>query len=314
MGDDITVCPECGCKEVIFDHERGEFVCTGCGLVLYEHVVDRGPEWRAFTREEKERRARTGAPLTLTIHDKGLSTLIDWRNKDASGKDLSLSERIHAYKLRKWHMRVRMHTSADRNLVQAMNELERLASLMDLPQTVKESAALLYRIALESGMIRGRSISAMVAAVLYAACRIHGIPRKLDEVARESRISKKELGKYYRLLYGILKKTPYAIPFSDPLNFVKRFGSELNVSGLTIQKAIDILKKAKEKGLTAGKDPTGLAAAALYLAAIVTGERRTQREVAEVARVTEVTIRNRYKELVSALGFESLVSEGREFR
>ena len=294
----VDLCPECGSRELFLDSTRGELICARCGLVVREHIVDPGPEWRAFTAEEREKRARTGGPMTPTIHDKGLSTVIDWRDRDALGRKLSPIRRAQIYRLRKWQIRTRVHNSIDRNLTFALAELDRLTSQLQLPKPVKDEAALLYRGAVIGGMIRGRSIEAMIAASVYAACRLHGVPRTLDEISKESRVNKKELGRCYRLL---LRRLDVNVPGCDPVVFVGRFGEELNLSGKVLRLAIDIVRRARELGLTAGKDPTGLAAAAIYIAGIVEGERRTQREIAEIAHVTEVTVRNRYKELIKQL-------------
>jgi len=294
-------CPDCGNTEVVRDPTRGEVICTRCGLVLDAHMVDQGPEWRAFTSEERDRRSRVGSPLSYTVHDMGMSTMIDWRNRDAYGRKLAPSRRAQIYRLRKWQIRTRVHSSIDRNLAYAMSELDRLASQLSLPRTVKEAAAVLYRRALEHKLIRGRSIEAMIAACVYAACRLRHVPRTLDEIAHHSRINRKELGRCYRLL---LRELDVRIPIASPTDFIPRFAQTLHLSGRVQRRAAEIIEAARAKGLTAGKDPTGLAAASLYISAIQEGERRTQREIAETAHVTEVTVRNRYKELVRQLNLQ----------
>ena len=179
-----------------------------------------------------------------------------------------------------------------------MSELDRLVSQLGIPVGVKETSAVLYRKTVEKKLNRGRSIEAMVAASVYAACRIRKVPRTLDEISSQSRITRKELGRCYRLL---LRELEVKIPAANPIDFIPRFSAELKLSGKTMRKAIRIVKRAKEERITAGKDPTGLAAASIYIAGVIEGERRTQREIAEAARVTEVTVRNRYKELVRKL-------------
>ncbi|MHA2023836.1 MAG: transcription initiation factor IIB, partial [Candidatus Thorarchaeota archaeon] len=175
-------CSECNSTSIVEDTTRGERVCGGCGLVLSDHRIDTGAEWRAFSSEESDARSRVGAPVRYTVHDKGLSTVIDWRDRDTSGKKLSPTRRSEIYRLRKWQIRSRVHSSMDRNLAQAMSELERLASQLGLPGPIRELAALLYRKSIIKKLVRGRSIEAMVAATLYAACRIRQKPRPLDEV------------------------------------------------------------------------------------------------------------------------------------
>ncbi len=277
---------------------RGDIICRDCGAIIEDNLIDDGPEWRAFNNAERSKRSRVGSPTTYTVHDKGLSTQIGWEDRDSYGKKLSPNQRSQIYRLRKWHIRTRVHSSVDRNLAQAMSELDRLSSQLGLPRSVKETASVIYRSAINKRLIRGRSIEAMIGAAAYAAARQRRVPRTLDEIARNSRISKKELGRCYRLMIHELN---LKIPLADPTDYIVRFASDLKLTGATARRAIDLVKEAKQKGLTAGKDPTGLAAAAIYIAGIVEGERRTQREIAETATVTEVTVRNRYKELVRRL-------------
>ncbi|MHA1957704.1 MAG: transcription initiation factor IIB, partial [Candidatus Thorarchaeota archaeon] len=271
-----------------------------CGLVLSDHRIDTGPEWRAFTSDEKDARARTGAPTNFSIHDKGLSTVIDWRDHDSQGRRFSAKQRAQIYRLRKWQIRTRMHSSVERNLAQAMSEMDRLASQLGLNKSNKELAAMLYRKLIINRLIRSRSIDAMVGAAIYAACRLRKSPRSLEEIARFSAVSKKKIGANYRQLVIKLK---LKMPIPTPANYVSRFMTELKLFGEVQTKVMEILEMAeKDRSLVTGRDPRGLAAAAIYIASILTDHRVTQREIARVAGVTEVTVRNRYKELVNKLG------------
>ncbi len=258
-------------------------------------MVDEGPEWRAFDPGQREKRARVGAPESILLHDKGLSTDI--------GIDRSLTGlmREKMYRLRKWQSRLRVSDAAERNLAFALSELDRLASNLSLPKHVEEEAARLYREAVRKGLIRGRSIEAVIAACVYAACRLLKVPRTLDEIADVSRVDKKEIGRSFRFIARHLNLTPKKL-FVKPTDYVNKFADELGLSEKVRRRAIEILEEAYQRGgLTSGKSPAGLVAAALYIASLIEGEKRTQREVAEVARVTEVTVRNRYKELVEKL-------------
>ena len=297
----IEKCPECGSTSLTRDYERAEIVCNECGLVIDEKIIDTGPEWRAFDHEQRIKRSRVGAPMTYTIHDKGLSTVIDWRNKDSYGKDLSAGKRAQIYRLRKWQQRIRVSNATERNLAFALTELDRVASRLGLPRNVRETAAMVYRKAVEKGLIRGRSIEGVAAAALYAACRQCKVPRTLDEIADAAKLNRKEIGRTYRF---VARELGINLKPTTPMDYVPRFGSELGLSGEVQSKAIEILKKAMDQELTSGRGPTGVAAAAIYIASVLLGERRTQREVAEVAGVTEVTIRNRYKELAEKLDIE----------
>jgi transcription initiation factor TFIIB len=296
-----TRCPECGATKTIRDPSRGEVICANCGLVLDSHVIDSGPEWRAFTAEERDSRSRVGSPVDYALPDQDLSTTIDFRNRDAAGREIAASRRADVYRMRQWQSRTRMHSNIERNLASAMAELDRLASQLNAPRPVKEAAAVLYRRALERRLIRGRSIDAMIAASMFAACRLRESACTLDEIAFHSRINRKDLGRSYRLL---LRSLDVRVPPSRPADFIPRFAQALGLSGRVQQRAIGILDAARTKGITPGKDPTGLAASSLYISAIIEGERRTQREIAEVAHVTEVTVRNRYKELVRELNLD----------
>ncbi|MHA2372448.1 MAG: transcription initiation factor IIB [Candidatus Thorarchaeota archaeon] len=296
----ITSCQECGGIEVVRDNEKGEVICATCGLVLSDHRIDTGPEWRAFTSDEKDARARTGAPTNFSIHDKGLSTVIDWRDHDSQGRRFSAKQRAQIYRLRKWQIRTRMHSSVERNLAQAMSEMDRLASQLGLNKSNKELAAMLYRKLIINRLVRSRSIDAMVGAAIYAACRLRKSPRSLEEISRFSAVSKKKIGANYRQLVIKLK---LKMPIPIPANYVSRFMTELKLFGEVQTKVMEILDMAeKDRSLVTGRDPRGLAAAAIYIASILTDHRVTQREIARVAGVTEVTVRNRYKELVNKLG------------
>ncbi len=297
-------CPECSSTSVSRDYERAEIICNGCGLVIDEKIIDGGPEWRAFDHEQRVKRSRTGAPMTYTIHDKGLSTVIDWRNKDSYGKDIPARKRAQIYRLRKWQQRIRVSNATERNLAFALTELDKVASRLSLPKGIREQAAIVYRKAVEKGLIRGRSIEGVSAAALYAACRMCSIPRTLDEVADAAKLNRKEIGRTYRF---VARELDINLNPTTPIEYVPRFGSELRLSGKTQAKAIEVLKLAMEKELTSGRGPTGVAAAAIYIASVLLGERRTQREVADVAGVTEVTIRNRYKELAEKLDIEIVI-------
>jgi len=294
-------CPECGSPKFVRVYERAELVCAECGFIIHDKIMDMGPEWRAFDQEQRERRGRVGAPMTFTIHDKGLSTMIDWRDRDSHGKDLTPKRRAQIYRLRKWQRRIRVSDATERNLAFALSEVDRMSSHLGLPRNVREAAAVIYRRAVEERLIRGRSIEGVAAAALYAACRECKVPRTLDEIADVSRVSKKEIGRSYRF---ISRELLIHLRPTSPIDYIPRFGSELGLSGEVQSKAIELLKEATKKGLTSGRGPTGVAAAAIYIASVFCGERRTQRDVADVARVTEVTVRNRYKELCEKLGLD----------
>ena len=296
------VCPECGSTYFYDDPEMGEKVCAKCGLVVQDNMVDVSQEWRAFDAGQKERRARTGAPLTFKRHDKGLSTEI--------GKGVTelfkvpAKKRSQFFRIRKWQKR--LMSSKDRNLSFALGELERLVSYLGLPKTLHEEVAQLYEKVLDRGLVRGRSIESIIASLVYAMCREYGTPRTLSEIAQATGIEKRELGRTYRY---ISRKMNIKILPARPESYIPRFASMLGLSDKVHMRAIEILTKAKKKDIISGKGPTGCAAAAIYIASVLEGERKTQREIADTVGVTEVTIRNRYKEIVDALGIEEEVEK-----
>jgi transcription initiation factor TFIIB len=289
-------CPECSGKLVV-DDEHGETVCTECGLVVEEDSVDRGPEWRAFDAQEKDEKSRVGAPTTNMMHDKGLSTNIDWRDKDAYGNALGAKQRKKMQRLRKWNERFRTRDSKERNLKQALGEIDRMASALGLPENVRETASVIYRRALDENLLPGRSIEGVSTASVYAAARQAGVPRSLDEITEVSRVEKSEIARTYRY---VVRELGLEVKPADPESYVPRFASSLGLSEESEMRARQLLQNAKEQGVHSGKSPVGLAAAAVYAAALLTNEKTTQAAVSEVADISEVTIRNRYHELLEA--------------
>jgi transcription initiation factor TFIIB len=298
----VDICPECTSKNRVHDNDTGETICGECGLVLYEQMLDKGPEWRAFTQQEKASRSRVGSPTSYSVHDKGLSTTISQIDRDSFGRKLPLATRLLMWRLRKWQIRSRVHSSTDRNLAQAMTELDRLSGKVNISPPIKEKAALIYRKGLDKGLVRGRSINAITAAALYAACRGSGTSRTLREIAIASLVSRKDVARCYRLL---LQELDFHMPVADPLTYVSKIAEKNQISGKTQGAAIAILREARLKRVSAGKDPMGLAAASLYIACLQNNERKTQKDIAEAAGVTEVTVRNRYKALKEQLSLET---------
>ncbi|MBD3309639.1 transcription initiation factor IIB [Candidatus Woesearchaeota archaeon] len=297
----VKKCPECGGINLFFNREKGEIICKDCGLVIEDKMVDMTPEWREFDSEGAEKRRRTGAPMTYTQYDQGLGTEVG-QKADLYG--LGAKERNKFFRLRKWQYRI--STAIERNLKMALAELKRVSSFLKLPKAVEEEAARIYTLAVQRGLVRGRSMESVVAGALYAACRRHEVPRTLDELSEASGIEKKEIGRTYRF---VTRELGITILPSNPADYIARFASSLNLSAETQSRAVEILDAAQKAELTSGRGPTGIAAAALYVSALIHGEKRTQREVADVAGVTEVTIRNRYKELLDELDLEKEIKK-----
>jgi transcription initiation factor TFIIB len=286
----VERCPECGGYPLNRDKESVEVVCTKCGFVVDTDLTDSGPEWRAFTPEQRMKKARVGAPNTFTLHDKGLSTQIDWRDF----RGFSAEKKAQLHRLRKWQHRTWINGSTEKNLTLALSEMRRIADALNLPRNIQETTSIIYRKALRKRLIRGRSIQGVVVAAVYLACRQCGVIRTMGEFSHASGIPNIELTRNYRLLVNELK---YFVPPVKPNEYVKRLSNQLTLLGKADEVAHKILKAATRLKLTLGREPKGIAAAAGYIATIVCGESRTQREFAEAADVTEVTIRNRYKEM-----------------
>ncbi len=285
-------CPRYGKKNLVTDTESGELFCSKCGFVINEKVSDSGPE-RRFS-DDTANKSRTGDKTSLTRHDQGLSTIINPINKDSAGKTLSSSMQSSLRRLRIWDSRSRSHSSIDRNLQQALSELLKMKEKLTLSDAIVEKAAYIYRKAMEKKLVRGRSISGLIAASLYAACRESGTPRTIKEVSGAIDIRRRDLAVCYRML---LRELEMKMPVADSVQCIARISSQVDLSEKTKRHAAKILKKAEKDQILAGKDPMGMAASALYLASLKMGEKITQRQIALAAGVTEVTIRNRCKGL-----------------
>ncbi len=308
MGVDTTVvkCPECSSRDLKYDQTRGERHCRDCGFVLEEDILDHSPEWREFSNGASltggiNPRSRAGAPMTNLLHDKGLSTQLDWQNKDYAGAAIASKNRAQLYRMRKWQARSRVKGSKERNLQQALALIKTLCSKLNLPKGVLERSADIYRQALDADLVRGRSIDSMVCASIYIANQLMETARTVDDIAKEARIAPKEIGRTYR---DVKRKLRIRTPLPDPKIYVNRFCSELQLRPDVQAGAINIIHKAEALEMTHGKSPCGVAAASIYIASQISDQPRTQREIAEVSNVTEVTIRNRYKQLAKSLNIK----------
>ena len=291
-------CPDCNSLNLTYDEQRGEVICQDCGLVVEEKMVDTGQESHGqFDKADKK--GRGGAPLSMQKFDKGLTTNVG-EISDIYKLDAGQTRKF--LRLKKWQERV--STSIERNLRLAMAELRRVASFLNLPTVVRDESSRVYNFVLQRGLVRGRSMESVIAACIYAACRSYNIPRTLDEIANASDVERKEIGRTYRF---IIRKLGIKVTPSSPKDYISRFASILHLSPRTQNDALKILKKADISELTSGRGPAGIAAAALYVAALINDEKKTQREVADVAGITEVTIRHRYKELIERLNLEEKI-------
>ena len=283
---------------MITDPETGELISPDSGQVVADGALSLEPEWRAFTSEEASERARTGIPSSLARHDMGLSTVMGRIDRDAGGNAIDSDMRFRMQRLKMWDNRSQRHSPTERNFQHSFSMLAKIKDKMGLPDIVMEKAAYVYRKAQERGLIRGRTIGSVLAASIYIASRQMGVLRTLDDVSENSDVKPKDIGRSYRLL---VSRLDLQVPMIDSNKYVVKVANGINISEKTKRKALEILKKAEEGKISAGKDPMGLAAAALYVACVMNGENKTQKDVAEAAGVTEVTIRNRYKGLKTHL-------------
>lgn len=286
----INECSRCKGTNIVTDRETGEMICRGCGLV-HNNNISMEPEWRDF--EEESSKSRVGPGASYAVFDKGLSTIFGGY-RDSAGKPLK-EEMLHTMiRLRRYDNRSKVNESWRRNLSIAMCELDRMSAELHLPSNLKESSAVLYRNVLKKDLVKGRSIDSFVAACIYVVCRESGLPRQLKEIAYSSKREHSEVARCYRFL---IKEMGLRLPVDNPSKFVSKIASKLGVSMETECKSIDIIRSARSLNGTSGKNPNGVAAAALYWACLENDEKRTQKDVAYAAGTTEVTLRNRLRDL-----------------
>ncbi|MDR0798031.1 MAG: transcription initiation factor IIB, partial [Nitrososphaerota archaeon] len=271
------------------------------GFVVNQKNAEKKTVLQKVNEEKKSKHTKIGACLTFTIHTKGSTTIIDWHNQNKHSKNFSINQKTQIYRLRNWQRRIKATGSAERNLTYALTEITKTANNLDIPKNVLETATVIYRKAVKERLINGRSIQCIATASLYLACRQCGHPKTFNDIAYTSTVNKKKLGKDYRFL---IKRLNYSTPPLQPNQYVAKFSNKKLSQEKIEEITHKILVAAKDNKLTAGRSPIGIAAAASYIALILIDERKTQKEIADIAQTTETTIKNRYKELVNRLMFE----------
>lgn len=284
-------CPRCSSQQIVSDYVHGEVYCAKCGFVLEDTLFDFGPEWRAFDREQMEKRERTGGLLRFAKLGRGLTTEIDRYDRDIKGRGIPPERKAKFYRMRKLHRRTRTSTSLNKNLSIALPELNKIGSHLNIPRNVAEEAARLYRKVAKGGLVRGRSIEGMVSAVLYYTTRKNHIPKSLQELEKYSGVTQKEIGKSYRKIMHNLKLEKPIVRAED---HVPKFATILEFSGKTMVEAIKIIKKATTEGIVAGKTPRSVALGAIYLAADSNEEKLKK---IKFKGISSHTIKIRYEEL-----------------
>ena len=289
--EEVKDCPECGSQRLVRDYTRGELLCQSCGLVIDDKQIDQGPEWTAYDSQERDRLSMTGAPRSYTSQSINLTTVIPSSNKDSRGNLIPAREMEKFYRMRKLQHHSGHNRPGERSLPETLRALDRVASFLELPKSIREQAGFVCKKALEKGFLRGRSIEALVAAAVYASCRINGVPRTLEELSNVTGMPKKVVAK----AYGALARTlQLRVPPSKPADYISRFCSELGLGTGVQAEARRILKQIDDVDGSLSLSPIGTSAAAIYLASLACGERRPQKAIAKVAGVSEVTLRNRF--------------------
>ncbi|HZI70908.1 MAG TPA: TFIIB-type zinc ribbon-containing protein [Nitrososphaeraceae archaeon] len=296
-----VVCSLCKSDLIITDSESAEVICGKCGMIILDKIQENNrPEWRAFNSEEVNKKNRSGAPASLAYHDMGLSTVIGKTDRDASGRKIDAPMHSTMKRLRIWDFRTKEHSSTDRSLMLAFNELDILKDKLGLSNTTVEKAAYIYRKAQRRGLIKGRSIIGLLTAAVYVSCREMGIPRTLKDMNTSSNVKRKSISRMYRLL---VVELDLKVPLADPMKCIAKIANNANLTEKTKRKAMSIMNDISKKNMLAadGKDPMGFAATILYLSCLKAGESISQIDISRAAGVTEVTLRNRLKDIRSQI-------------
>jgi transcription initiation factor TFIIB len=290
---------------IVADPNTGELIRKDTGEVVSDNVLSQEKEWRSFESEDSDIRVRVGAPTSLAFHDKGLSTKIGNETTDASGKVIDSATQMRMGRLRMWNNRSQSHSPTERNLQQAFSMLSRIKDRLGLPHHVIEKAAYTYRKAQERGLIRGDTIGSVLAASIYVAVRQSGVPRTLDDISEISDIKPGEVARSYR---RIISELDIKVPLIDPRKYIVKIANNLDFDEKIRRKALELMEQAQKKNLALGKDPISIAASILYIVNLSERSPKTQAEIAKAAGITEVTVRNRSRELRKKLDASYVLS------
>ncbi len=292
-------CSLCKSESVITDPQSAELVCSQCGMVISDNTQETKQESQSVHNYERSSGVGSiGMPTSIAKPDMGLSTVISSAGIDANGNEIEPSMLTKVHRLRTWDYRTKLHTSLDKNLSIAFNELHSIKDKLGLPDSIAEKAAYIYRKAQERCFSRGRSISVIITAAVYIACREAGIPKTLKEVAQANNLSSKATAKAYRLLVSELNmKTPTL----DLMKCIAKISNKAALNEKTKRQAIAVMNDVVKKEISAGKNPMGLAATVLYISCTKTGEHKLKKEIAQAAGITEITIRNGFKNILDKL-------------
>ncbi|MBC8517202.1 MAG: transcription initiation factor TFIIIB [Nitrosopumilus sp.] len=277
----------CKTYPAITDSERGEIVCGGCGLILLQNMADASYENNGYTSENFMKMSRTGPASSLTMNDRGLSTVIG-TNKDSTGKTLSSKTKYEFNRLRTWDQRSKSRKTA--SLSKAFTLLHGMKTKLGISDNVVENAAYIYRKVVNAKLTRGRTMASLISASLYAACRENNIPRTLNDIAEAGNVERRILS---RDLRTIIKKLELNLNQYDTTSFISKISNNMNLKEKTKRDAFEILRRCEKEQITAGKHPVAQAAASLYISCMMNGEKISQKKFSVESGVSDVTIRNR---------------------
>jgi transcription initiation factor TFIIB len=291
---------DCKKNKIITDLQTGEIGCNTCGAVSSEKIVDRGPETFGMTSQDYQKGSRVGAKTTLKMIDMGLSTLIESRNKDATGRILSNENKRMFYRLRMWDKNGR-YKSSSKSFQKGFPLLDAISAKLGLPESVIEQTAHLFRKIVTKKIIVGRSSTATMCAAIYITCRITNTPRTLQDIADAGNVKKKRLQKIYRFIVRNLEISPQTY---DPKEFISRIARATNISEKTERLAVKILDEAQKRSISTSKNPMSMASAAIYVSSTINHEKVSQLKIAKISGVSAVTIRSVTNEIMNKIGGE----------
>ena len=301
---EIERCTACN-SSLVDDTENGEIICSGCGIVMVEHMEDHGPEAKSSSLEDKMKLARATGQTSYSQHDLGITTEISIGTKDFSGKKINAETASQMHRIGKWQPRVRVSSSRERRLSNILGRISEICQNCSLPKNVIETASMIYRsLDGKNIQVKGKSVDSISAAVVYMACKQCDVIRSLDEILREvchaSKVKSKTklASRYYRMLVMELGTVSTSIITMD--KYISKIANMTDTDTRVERLSLEIAEKTKDRSLTDGKAPNGIAAAYLYIASILLGQSILQRDVSSVSGVTEVTIRNRCKEILTS--------------
>jgi transcription initiation factor TFIIB len=302
-------CPNCRGR-LVRDPEKGEILCPKCGFVAQDQTIDSTPEWKSMDYEERSKRMQTGGPITLSLHDKGLSTEISSDFRDSHGNFLHGVNKENAEHLKKWNRRVQTSAPGERSLMAALGKITEISSSMRLPGNVTEDASLIFRKSTRTSVSKSKSVSGMAVASLYLACRRANINRTLKEISNSAGVKPNIAAKHYRNLRS--QGNEVYIPPPSVQKYISKLVNKEKINPRVERLALELSEKTSESEISSGKTPAGLAAAYVYIASVLAGEHIPQREIAEYAEVTEVTVRNRCREILEKFVIRQTLKAGKE--